>query len=752
MATETQLSGAQCINIVAAVQAGMSQAEVAAALALPEATVATLWAQCEQQGLMEWCIAQRVGSPATSARPLLPVDYAALPQFLIAAVSAVLSQRLDAGAAAATFNLSPTKLSAALVQAQALGLAAWSARVAAIPSEPVSYSLAHFSGAHKIAMVAALLSGTKTLEQISADQCVPVRSLRAQLKRAQKMGLCAWCQEMRAHDHKRRRSAQMLAFETAHPLPEPDFAAIQAFKQDALRALMHHELTVEQIAATLALAPETISAWAQELAPLHPESQDTLSYSGTRRITMLAQFLSGRYGNMTRAAAYLHVGRSTLERFVKEAQAQGLFAWCSALRAADRALQRESEFDFDLGQVPVFKLAAAYAVLHQGYSMAEVAAVLGQPLATIRAWCALAQDVGLKAWAQVHDSKQLRLVALELWSGPEVTDETNSGAEPAHSTTNQPPVKKGASCGSERGDARRATSGARAIAIVASYLGGLKSAQQLSQELELNRARITTLARQAQQQGLVAWCAAQRARDQYKGVTPELLAFEAAHPLPEPDLSSLPKFQVAAVEAVLTHTMGKKQVAAALNLKLQQVRLWCEEAQGQGLEPWRRAVLAKVRVPQRTERTYNSGRRRINILAALLSKEFGATWAVALRFHVGYQTVRALLVAARTKGLYTWCEEMRAFDRQNHYQLAAQEFGDPQVDCSKVRPFALCAVYTVLCQGKSITEVATVLGLTPEQIITWFKEVQEQGFVRWAQRFTIPDRILVARALIPMLS
>ena len=702
MATETELSGAQCINIVAAVQAGMSQAEVAAALALPEATVATLWAQCEQQGLMEWCIAQRVGSPATSARPLLPVDYAALPQFLIAAVSAVLSQRLDAGAAAATFNLSPTKLSAALVQAQALGLAAWSARVAAIPSEPVSYSLAHFSGAHKIAMVAALLSGTKTLEQISADQCVPVRSLCAQLKRAQKMGLCAWCQEMRAHDHKRRRSAQMLAFETAHPLPEPDFAAIQAFKQDALRALMHHELTVEQIAATLALAPETISAWAQELAPLHPESQDTLSYSGTRRITMLAQFLSGRYGNMTRAAAYLHVGRSTLERFVKEAQAQGLFAWCSALRAADRALQRESEFDFDLGQVPVFKLAAAYAVLHQGYSMAEVAAVLGQPLATIRAWCALAQDVGLKAWAQVHDSKQLRLVAPELLSAE--PPETSLSSEAA----------SGAKVPAKRGDARRATSGARAIAIVAYYLEGMKSAQRLAQELEINAARVSALARAACKQGLVEWCAAQRARDQYKGVTPELLAFEAAHPLPEPDLSSLPKFQVAAVEAVLTHTMGKKQVAAALNVKLQQVRLWCEEAQEQGLEPWRRAVLAKVRVP--------------------------------------YQTVRALLVAARTKGLYTWCEEMRAFDCQNHYQRAAQESGDPQVDYSKVRPFVLCAVYTVLCQGKSITEVATVLGLTPEQILTWLKAVQDQGFVAWARRFTIPERILVARALIPMLS
>ena len=740
MATETELSGAQCINIVAAVQAGMSQAEVAAALALPEATVATLWAQCEQQGLMEWCIAQRVGSPATSARPLLPVDYAALPQFLIAAVSAVLSQRLDAGAAAATFNLSPTKLSAALVQAQALGLAAWSARVAAIPSEPVSYSLAHFSGAHKIAMVAALLSGTKTLEQISADQCVPVRSLRAQLKRAQKMGLCAWCQEMRAHDHKRRRSAQMLAFETAHPLPEPDFAAIQAFKQDALRALMHHELTVEQIAATLALDPETILAWTHEVASQSPELKDTLPYSGTRRITMLAQFLSGKYGNVTRAAAYLHVGRSTLERFVKEAQAQGLFAWCAALRAADRALQRESEFDFDLGQVPVFKLAAAYAVLHQGYSMAEVAAVLGQPLATIRAWCALAQDVGLKAWAQVHDPKQLRLVAPELLSAE--PPETSLSSEAA----------SGAKVPAKRGDARRATSGARAIAIVAYYLEGMKSAQQLAQELEINAARVSALARAACKQGLVEWCAAQRARDQYEGVTPELLAFEAAHPLPEPDLSSLPKFQVAAVEAVLTHTMGKKQVAAALNLKLQQVRLWCEEAQEQGLEPWRRAMLAKVRVPQRTERTYNSGRRRINILAALLSKEFGATWAVALRFHVGYQTVRALLVAARTKGLYTWCEEMRAFDRQNHYQLAAQEFGDPQVDCSKVRPFALCAVYTVLCQGKSITEVATVLGLTPEQIITWFKEVQEQGFVAWAQRFTIPDRILVARALIPMLS
>ena len=338
MATETQLSGAQCINIVAAVQAGMSQAEVAAALALPEATVAALWAQCEQQGLMEWCIAQRVGSPATFARPLLPVDYAALPQFLIAAVSAVLSQRLDAGAAAAIFNVSPTKLSAALVQAQALGLDSWSAQVAATPSEPVSYRLTHFSGAHKIAMVAALLSGTKTFEQISADQCVPVRSLRAQLQRAQKMGLCAWCQEMRAHDHKRRRSAQMLAFETAHPLPEPDFAAIPAFKHDALRALMHHELSVEQIAAALTLAPETISAWAQELAPLHPESQDTLSYSGTRRITMLAQFLSGKYGNLTRTATYLHVGRSTLERFLKEAQEQGLFAWCAALRAADRAI------------------------------------------------------------------------------------------------------------------------------------------------------------------------------------------------------------------------------------------------------------------------------------------------------------------------------------------------------------------------------------------------------------------------------
>lgn len=740
MATETELSGAQCINIVAAVQAGMSQAEVAAALALPEATVAALWAQCKQQGLMEWCIAQRVGSPATSARPLLPVDYAALPQFLIAAVSAVLSQRLDAGAAAATFNLSPTKLSAALVQAQALGLAAWSAQVAATPRESVFYSLAHFSGAHKIAMVAALLSGTQTFEQISADQCVQVRSLRAQLKRAQKMGLCAWCQEMRAHDHKRRRSAQIVAFETAHPLPEPDFAAIPAFKQDALRALMHHELSVEQIAAALALTPETISAWAQELAPLHPESQDTLSYSGTRRITMLAQFLSGRYGNMTRAAAYLHVGRSTLERFVKEAQAQGLFAWCAALRAADRALQRESEFDFDLGQVPVFKLAAAYAVLHQGYSMAEVAAVLGQPLATIRAWCALAQDVGLKAWAQVHDPKQLRLVAPELLSAE--PPETSLSSEAA----------SGAKVPAKRGDARRATSGARAIAIVAYYLEGMKSAQQLAQELEINAARVSALARAACKQGLVVWCAAQRTRDQFEGVTPELLAFEAAHPLPEPDLSSLPKFQVAAVEAVLTHTMGKKQVAAALNVKLQQVRLWCEAAQGQGLEPWRRAMLAKVRAPQRTERTYNSGRRRINILAALLSKEFGATWAVALRFHVGYQTVRALLVAARTKGLYTWCEEMRAFDRQNHYQLAAQEFGDPQVDCSKVRPFALCAVYTVLCQGKSITEVATVLGLTPEQIITWFKEVQEQGFVRWAQRFTIPDRILVARALIPMLS
>ena len=742
MATETQLSGAQCINIVAAMQAGMSQAEITATLAVPEATVAALWAQCEQQGLMEWCIAQRVGSPATPTRPLLPVDYAALPQFLIAAVSAVLSQRLDAGAAAAIFNVSPTKLSAALVQAQALGLDSWSAQVAATPSEPVSYRLTHFSGVHKIAMVAALLSGTKTFEQISADQCVPVRSLRAQLQRAQKMGLCAWCQEMRAHDHKRRRSAQMLAFETAHPLPEPDFAAIPAFKHDALRALMHHELSVEQIAAALTLAPETISAWAQELAPLHPESQDTLHYSGTRRITMLAQFLSGKYGNLTRTATYLHVGRSTLERFLKEAQEQGLFAWCAALRAADRALQRESEFDFDLSQVPVFKLAAAYAVLNQGYSMAEVAAVLGQPQENIDAWCFVAQDVGLKAWAPVHDPKQLRLVAPELVAPEPIKDDTSVSSE-ATSGTKGP---------TRRGDARRATSGARAIAIVAYYLEGMKSAQQLAQELEINAARVSALARAACKQGLVAWCAAQRSRDQYEGVTPELLAFEAAHPLPEPDLSSLPKFQVAAVEAVLTHTMGKKQVAAALNLKLQQVRLWCEEAQEQGFEPWRRAVLAKVRAPQRTERAFNSGSRRINILAALLSKEFGATWAVALRFHVGYQTVRSLLVAARTKGLYTWCEEMRAFDRQNHYQLAAQEFGDPQVDCSKVRPFALCAVYTVLCQGKSITEVATVLGLTPEQIITWFKEVQEQGFVRWAQRFTIPDRILVARALIPMLS
>lgn len=742
MATETQLSGAQCINIVAAVQAGMSHSEVAAALALPEATVAALCAQCAQQGLMEWCIAQRTGTKEASARPVLPVDYAALPQFLIAAVSAVHLQRLDVMTAAVIFNLSPTLLNGAVLQAQDLGLAAWSAQVAATSSEPVSYSLAHFSGAHKIAMVAALLSGTKTFEQISADQCVPVRSLRAQLQRAQKLGLCAWCQEMRAHDRKRRRSAQMLAFEMAHPLPEPDFAAIPAFKHDALRALMRHELSVEQISAALTLTPETISAWAQEWAPLHPESQDTLHYSGTRRITMLAQFLSGKYGNLTRTATYLHVGRSTLERFLKEAQDQGLFAWCAALRAADWALQRTDEFDFDLSKVPVFKLAAAYAVLHQGYSMAEVAAVLGQPQENIDAWCFVAQDVGLKAWMQVRDPKQLRLVAPELVT-PEPSKD-DSSLSPATA-----PDARGRA---RRGDARRVTSGARAIAIVAYYLEGMKSAQQLAQELEINAARVSALARAACKQGLVAWCAAQRARDQYEGVTPELLAFEAAHPLPEPDLSTLPRFKVAAVEAVLTHTMGKKQVAATLNVKLKQVRVWCEAAQEQGLDSWRLSVLAEGRVPQRKERAYNSGRRRINILAALLSKEFGATWAVALRFHVGYQTVRALLVAARTKGLYTWCEEMRAFDCQNHHQLAAQESGDPKVDYSTVRPFKLCAVYTVLCQGKSITEVAIVLGLTPEQIITWFKEVQEQGFVKWARHFTIPERILVSRALIPMLS
>lgn len=745
MATEDELSGAQCINIVAAVQAGMAYADVATTLGVSPATVAALCDQCAEQGLMEWCIAQRQRSSAGTPRPVLPVDYATLPQFLIAAVSAVQARRLDVATAAATFNLIPAQLSTAVLKAQTLGFATWAAQVAATTTSAPANSLTRFSCEQKIAMVAALLSGARTIEQLSAAQGVQVKYLQAQLQRAHTLGLCQWCLKMRTMALKRPRSAQMLAFEAAHPVPVPDLAAIPAIRQDAVNVIKRQELTLEQVAMALALPAEQIASWmqadvpaTQEDVPAAPEVPPVLfSCEGTRRITLLAGLLSGKYGKLVATATYFHVGRLTLKRIWDEAQAQGLFAWCAAQRQAERC-----EFDFDLSQVPVFKLAAAHAVLTQGYSAAEVAAVLGQSVATIEAWCTTAQEVGLATWAQEIAPEQRALVAPEFAPLPSAEQAGAGSAD-----------KRTASPGKKRGDHRRSTSGARSIAIVAYYLSGLKSSRELSQELGLTAARITALARAAQQQGLIVWCAEQRARDQIQEVTPELLAFEAAHPLPEPDWEQLPLFKIAAVETVRAKTMSITQVAQALQLQSSQVSAWCHAAQEQGFESWREAQQHQPQ-PPRNVRVVYSGRRRINMLAVLLSKEYGAIWAVALRFHVAYQTIRSQLIAARTKGLFNWCAQMRASDLKGGAKPESweQEQCDPQIDYSTLPPFELCAVYTVLYQGKSVAEVATVLGLEPEQIEIWLKEAQEQGFVPWAQRFTIPERILVARALIPMLA
>lgn len=583
---------------------------------------------------------QGLGSQLTLPPELL-VERAALVEFRAAAVQGVLTKKMAAAQVAALLDLAESSVTTWVQEARTQGYEAWlettrerlqqaQERAATVSSEP---QLRPVSGRRLIELVAAHYAkgfSPRLLGQIAG---VSESALEAQLAQLKAQGLYAWCQSQYLADRTDPELARLLALEAEHPLP-PDFQvermSLAPFKQAAVQALRAPGNSPEAVGAILGLDPVQIKAWflAEASAPAASAAPELV---GTQRVNVLIELLECEQAGIDHESVCRAYGLSApaATALIKEAGAMGLVAWCEAQAEPERAASDRAPVPpRDGSLLTAFQLAAVEAVLKQGRSVATVASLLHLPRGQLATWSSQAMIQGFEHWAQSFDPRSQDLaLGAQYWEEEQALAEQEEPGDAPQIAAAPPPdeliapeLKRTAlqavqeqghspelvaqimglkleqlkvwlkpttlttattlTAAPDKSGANLSNlSGERCLRIVAAYRSAQLSSAELCARYQVSEAQVLSLVQAAQQQGLISWVKAQRARDDRSAKAAALARRDCVQLGLDLKVDEVAGLRYEAVRAVLQDGMAAVAVAALLGLRLPQLMAWVQEAQ-----------------------------------------------------------------------------------------------------------------------------------------------------------------------------
>lgn len=476
--------------------------------------------------------------------------------------------------------------------------------------------------------------------------------------------------------------------------------------------------------ATSAVGPATAAVPAEtspEQAPAPAQAEATAALSnlnGASRIALAAACLSGKFTPQQLMHATPGLTADALTRLQAELAAANFLEWCIDQRYLDQKqglgsqLTLNPELLVDRAALVEFRAAAVQGVLTKKMSATQVAALLDLAESAVTSWVQEARAQGYEAWL-------------------ETTRERLQQVQDSAATVSFEPQL-------------RPVSGRRLIELVAAHYAKGFSPNLLGQIVGVSAQTIESCLAQLKEQGLYAWCHSQCLADRNDPKLSQLLALEAAHPLP-PDFQvervSLEPFKQAALQALREPGNSPETVGAILGLDPVQIKAWflAESSAADNALQAPEPIVPKAPVaPAETVASEVAGAvapelvgtQRVNVLIELLEcEQAGIDHGSVCRAHgLSAAAASALLKEACTMGLVAWCEAQTENESAESGRVAPR-------DGSLLSAFQLAAVEAVLKQGRSVATVASLLHLPRGQLATWSSQAMIQGFEHWAQSF-----------------
>ena len=793
-----QVSGERRIFITLTALSGTQTAKTLAARFKVAVSDIEAWvAAARQQGLLEWCQAQRkldeepqmvllLARERMQAQPKFDARTFALMQ--VTAVKAVLSQGLTQAKVIKIFGLADSALDKWVAQAQERGLAAWSAQItaaanqavaaaepepptASAPKTPRVFTAAPtvepetepesapesdqtesgLTGADCIRVLAAYLSQQYSVPELTAASGLSAADLKRFKREVKEQGLIAWCLAQHKRDQDSTRlSALKLKVDCNH---------LDLFIETAVEGVRSQHFTAEQVAAILLLDAAEVAAWVE----LYQQEDTTMSQPQPEtpapqdQSSDLAAKLAQLYPYLT-APAHDAPGAHQRSRITGATRVALAAAFLSGKFNRGELLQASAADDFpayvfentrrDLRRN--LQEGSLLPWLIQQHSSDQRAGFGHQPKlkeqflidrAALPEFRVAAVEGVLE-----HQLPYEQVAALCGVRPDEVASWVKDAQAQGFKAWRQAQCQLYYSFEQQQELPREAIagllkiSGRRRIDLLAAWFSGGFTQSDLAQAAGTSMGPIKNMISSIKEKGLYEWCQIQRLIDQHHSGAARILSAEQQHPLNPVmmiDRATLPQFKEAALDAVRHHGATVEEAGQVLGLKPQQIQAWLADAE---VEPQANtgaesaAAASVVTLPDEL-----SGAQRINLLIELLLCEQAAVSCegVCRTYQLSSDVAAALLREVETEGLFNWCEAQRQRDEAQPLK--------PQVtvhDGGVVDAFKVAAVEAVLKHGRSVAMVAQILSLKRSELAVWSSSAMVQSFEQWMQNFSARSRAL----------
>ena len=795
-----QVSGERRIFITLTALSGAQTAKTLAARFKVAVSDIEAWlAAARQQGLLEWCQAQRkldeepqmvllLARERMQAQPKFDARTFALMQ--VTAVKAVLSQGLTQAKVIKIFGLADSALDKWVAQAQERGLAAWSAQItaaanqvvaaaepepptASAPKTPRVFTAAStpesesepepesvpeseqtesgLTGADRIRVLAAYLSQQYSVPELTAASGLSAADLKRFKREVKEQGLIAWCLAQHKRDQdSTRKSAFKLKVDCNH---------LDLFIETAVEGVRSQHFTAEQVAAILLLDAADVAAWVE----LYQQEDTTMSQpqpetpAPQAQSSDLAAKLEQLYPYLT-APAHDAPGAHQRSRITGATRVALAAAFLSGKFNRGELLQASASDDFpayvfentrrDLRRN--LQEGSLLPWLIQQHSSDQRAGFGHQPklkeqLLIDRAALPEFRVAAVEGVLE-HQLPYEQVAALCGVRPDEVASWVKEAQAQGFKAWRQAQCQLYHSFEQLQELPREATSGLlkisgrRRIDLLAAWLSGGFTQSDLAQAAGSSLGPIKNMISSIKEKGLYEWCQIQHLIDQHHSGAARILSAEQQHPLNPVmviDRATLPQFKEAALDAVRHHGATVEEAGQVLGLEPKQIQAWLADAEVEPQANTGAESAAAASVVTLPDEL--SGAQRINLLIELLLCEQAAVSCegVCRTYQLSSDVAAALLRAVEAEGLFNWCEAQRQRDEAQPLK--------PQVtvhDGGVVDAFKVAAVEAVLKHGRSVATVAQILSLKRSELAVWSSSAMVQSFDQWVQNFSARSRAL----------
>ena len=800
LAMSGQASGERRIFIALTALSGAQTAQTLAARFKVAVSDIEAWvAAARQQGLLEWCQAQRkldeepqmvllLARERMQAQPKFDARTFTLMQ--VTAVKAVLSQGLTQAKVIKIFGLADSALDKWVAQAQERGLAAWSAQItaaanqavaaaepepptASAPKTPRVFTAAStpesesepepesapesdqtesgLTGADCIRVLAAYLSQQYSVPELTAASGLSAADLKRFKREVKEQGLIAWCLAQHKRDQDSTRpSAFKLQVDCNH---------LDLFIETAVEGVRSQHFTAEQVAAILLLDAAEVAAWVD----LYQQEDTTMSQPQPEtpapqdQSSDLAAKLAQLYPYLT-APAHDAPGAHQRSRITGATRVALAAAFLSGKFNRGELLQASASDDFpayvfentrrDLRRN--LQEGGLLPWLIQQHSSDQRAGFGHQPKlkeqflidrAALPEFRVAAVEGVLE-----HQLPYEQVAALCGVRPDEVASWVKDAQAQGFKTWRQAQCQLYHSFEQQQELPREATagllkiSGRRRIDLLAAWLSGGFTQSDLAQAAGTSLGPIKNMISSIKEKGLYEWCQIQRLIDQHHSGAARILSAEQQHPLNPVmmiDRATLPQFKEAALDAVRHQGATVEEAGQVLGLEPKQIQAWLTDAEVEPQANTGAESAAAASVVTLPDEL--SGAQRINLLIELLLCEQAAVSCegVCRTYQLSADVAAALLRAVEAEGLFNWCEAQRQRDENQPLKQQVTVHDGGVVDAFKV-----AAVEAVLKHGRSVATVAQILSLKRSELAVWSSSAMVQSFDQWVQNFSARSRAL----------